>query len=124
MTSAWAGDVYKCLEVLERHRPDLSVLLVNTHPTGTAIVVGVDPSSNVLREAYDEELTYLASEDPQSPPEAFMNRSRAVDPKALFQSEAWELLARARHSGDYSLVAQAKEALRAIPRLGVTTANH
>jgi hypothetical protein len=124
LTSAWAGDVYKCIEILEQHRPDLLVLLVNTHPTGTAIVVGVDPSSNVLREVYDEELTYLASEDPQSPPEAFMNRSRAVEPKALFQSEAWEMLARARHSGDYSLVAEAKEALRALPRLGVTTANH
>ena len=124
LTSAWAGDVYKSLEVLERHRPDLLVLLVNTHPTGTAIVVGVDPSSKVLREVYDGELTYLASEDPQSPPEYFMTRSRAVDPKALFQSEAWELLARARHSGDYTLVAAAKDALRAVPRIGVTTAGH
>jgi hypothetical protein len=122
LTSAWTGDVYKSLEVLERHRPDLLVLLVNTHPTGTAIVVGVDPSSNVLKEVYDEELPYLTSEDPQSPPEYFMTRSLAVEAKAVLQSEAWELLARARHCGDYSLVAAAKDALRAVPRIGVTTA--
>ena len=124
LTSAWAGDVYKSLEVLERHRPDLLVLLVNTYPTGTAIVIGVDPGSNVLKEVYDEELPYLESEDPQSPPEYFMTRSTAVDPKAALQSEAWELLARARHSGDYSLVAAAKDALRAVPRIGVTAAQH
>lgn len=124
LTSAWAGDVYKSLEVLERHRPDLLVLLVNTYPTGTAIVIGVDPGSNVLKEVYDEELPYLESEDPQSPPEYFMTRSTAIDPKAALQSEAWELLARARHSGDYSLVAAAKDALRAVPRIGVTAAQH
>jgi hypothetical protein len=51
-----------------------------------------------------------------------MTRSLAVEAKAVLQSEAWELLARARHCGDYSLVAAAKDALRAVPRIGVTTA--
>lgn len=122
LTAAWAGDVYKAIEVLGRHRPDLLVLLVNTHPTGTAIVIGVDTDSEVLKNVYDSELPYLESDDPQSPPEDFMTRSLAVDPKAVLSSEAWELLACARQSGDHTLVAAAKDALRAVPRLGVMTA--
>ena len=35
-TSAWTGDVYSVVEVLARYRPDLSVVLVNTEPTGPA----------------------------------------------------------------------------------------
>lgn len=120
-TSSWTGDVYKSLEVLERHRPDLLVLSVNTYPTGTAIVVGVDPSSQVIGEAYDGELAYLTSADPQSPPERFMTRSQAVDPKDLLASEAWSILARARQSGDHTLIAAAIDALRALPRAGVLT---
>lgn len=122
LTAGWAGDVYKAIEVLVRHRPDLLVLLINTHPTGTAIVVGADPDSPVLGDVYDSELPYLEADDPQSPPEDFMTRSAAVDPKDVLDSEAWELLARARQSGDHTLVAAAMDALRAVPRLGVTTA--
>ena len=51
-TGAWAGDVYKAVQVIARNRPDLVVVLINTWPTGTAIVVGGDPSSDVLQEAY------------------------------------------------------------------------
>ena len=43
-TESWTGDVYKVVEILRRRRPDLVVLLVNTAPTGTAVVVGVRPS--------------------------------------------------------------------------------
>ncbi|GAA1426466.1 hypothetical protein GCM10009616_01070 [Microlunatus lacustris] len=122
LTAGWTGDVYKAVEVLQRRRPDLVVLLVNTHPTGLALVVGADPSSDVLWESYDADLPHLTSEDPQSPPEHVMTRSSAVDPTALVSSGAWELLARARHSGDSSLVAAAKDALRAIPRTGAVPA--
>lgn len=120
-TAGWTGDVYKVLEVLQRRRPDLVVLLINSHPTGTALVVGADPGSNVLWESYDAEVPYLTAPDPQSPPEEFMNRSLAVDPEALLRSDAWELLTQARRSGDYSLVAAAKDALRALPLTAVAS---
>ena len=32
----WTGDVYKVLDVLARHRPDLTCLRVDTEPTGSA----------------------------------------------------------------------------------------
>jgi hypothetical protein len=48
-TEPWTGDVYKVIEILRRRRPDLLVLLMNTAPTGTAVIVGVDQASTVSR---------------------------------------------------------------------------
>jgi len=117
-TGAWAGDVYKLVELVSRRRPDLVVVLINTWPTGTAIVVGADPSSTVLEEAYPSELAHLEAVDPQQPPQEYMSRAAAVDPAVLLVSEAWPLLVAARDSGDSSLVERAKEILRSIPTLG------
>jgi hypothetical protein len=115
LTGAWSGDVYKAVEVIARRRPDLVVVLINTWPTGTAIVVGADPSSAVLQEAYSSEVSYLQAQDPQSPPQEYMSRSAAVDPAVLLVSEAWPLLVAARESGDAALIDKAKGILQSIP---------
>ncbi|HEX3197013.1 MAG TPA: class I SAM-dependent methyltransferase [Propionibacteriaceae bacterium] len=98
-TEPWTGDVYKVVEILRRRRPDLVVLLVNTAPTGTAVVVGADRASTVLREAYAEEEPYLLRPDPQTPPQEYLDRSIAVEPDALLQSPIWEQLVAIRESG-------------------------
>jgi predicted O-methyltransferase YrrM len=116
-TSAWAGDVYKAVEVIARYRADLAVLLVNTRSTGTAIIVGADPSSQILQHAYSSELSYLRAPDPQAPPAEFMSRTIAVDPSALLASEAWPLLVAARNSQNIGLIEKAKRILEAIPKL-------
>ena len=95
-TKGWTGDVYKAVEVLRRHRPDLVVLLVNTHPTGTAVVVNLDPKSQVLSEAYSAEESYLLKPDPQTPPDEYLDRSIAVEPDALLSSHVWHQLAQHR----------------------------
>ena len=117
-TGAWAGDVYKAVQVIARNRPDLVVVLINTWPTGTAIVVGGDASSDLLQEAYSSEVPYLEARDPQSPPQEYMSRSAAVDPEDLLASEAWPLLVTARESGNATLIDKAKDILRSIPTLG------
>jgi hypothetical protein len=117
-TGAWAGDVYKAVQVIARNRPDLVVVLINTWPTGTAIVVGGDASSDVLQQAYSSEVPYLEAQDPQSPPQEYMSRSAAVDPADLLASEAWPLLVGARKNGDGTLIEKAKDLLRSIPTLG------
>jgi hypothetical protein len=98
-TWSWAGDVYKVAEILRRRRPDLTVLLVNTAPTGTAVVLGVDQASMILKDTYGVEEEYLLRLDPQTPPQEYMDRSIAIQPDVLLASPVWEKLVACRESG-------------------------
>jgi Methyltransferase domain len=98
-TEPWTGDVYKVAEILRRRRPDLVVLLVNTAPTGTAVVIGVDQASTTLKDAYGEEEGYLLRPDPQTPPQEYMDRSIAIEPDVLLESPVWDELVAIRESG-------------------------
>ena len=91
-TEPWTGDVYKVVEILRRRRPDLVVLLVNIAPTGTAVVIGVDQASTILKDAYGEEEGYLLRPDPQTPPQEYMDRSIAIEPDVLLESPVWKSL--------------------------------
>lgn len=102
-TNAWTGDVYKAVEVLMRNRPDLVVMMVNTAPTGTAVVLSLDPRSAVLRGQYEAELDYLLAPDPQAPPASFLDRSVSVDPHDLLALGVWERLAALREDATADL---------------------
>jgi hypothetical protein len=98
-TEPWTGDVYKVVEILQRRRPDLVVVLVNTAPTGTVVVLGVDQASTVLKDAYAEEEEYLLRPDPQTPPLEYMERSVAIEPDVLLESPVWDELVAIREFG-------------------------
>lgn len=53
-TLGWSGDVWKTVVCLKRWRPDLRVSVVDAGPTGLAVISGIDPSSTVLSDHYDE----------------------------------------------------------------------
>jgi hypothetical protein len=89
-TDAWAGDVYKVVELLRSERPDLVVVPVNTFPTGVVLVARVDPASRVLAERYESLLPVLQAPDPQDVPEHVLRRTRAVDGKELLAWDGWE----------------------------------
>jgi hypothetical protein len=110
-TRAWTGDVYKVLEVLARHRPDLSLLRVDTEPTGLLLVLGLDPASTVLADRYDDIVAELVAPDPQDVPEAVLRREGAVDPDRVLGSCMWSLLREAR---EHEL--PAKQGLKALRR--------
>ena len=48
----WAGDVWRVIRALRRHRPDLHVRLLDCPPTGLVACTGLDPRSGVLAERY------------------------------------------------------------------------
>jgi len=52
-TSFWSGDIWRLILLLRKYRPDLSVKVIGTAPTGLGMVRGLDPGSSVLRECYD-----------------------------------------------------------------------
>jgi hypothetical protein len=98
-TRAWTGDVYKVLDVLARHRPDLVCLRVDTEPTGLGIVLGLDPLSNELREHYDAIVRAAVVPDPQEVPRGIVERAGALDAEAVLAARVWPLLRAARERG-------------------------
>lgn len=48
------GDVWKTILCLKEYRPDLEIFTIATPPTGLTLVVGLDSSSRVLTENYDQ----------------------------------------------------------------------
>lgn len=53
-TKFWVGDVWKVVSILREHRPELRVKIVATAPSGLCIVRGLDPTSRVLSERFDD----------------------------------------------------------------------
>jgi len=98
-THQWTGDVYKVLEVLEEHRPDLILLRVGTEPTGLGLVLGLDPGSRVLAERLDVVCDALVQPDPQPVPEAVLERRGALDPDAVLAASFWAVLRDLRDRG-------------------------
>ncbi|MFF4248396.1 class I SAM-dependent methyltransferase [Streptomyces sp. NPDC001822] len=96
-TQFWTGDVYKVAQVLRRFRPDLLVIEVDTEPTGVLVVLGADPASQVLKNAYDEIIEEYVVPDPQNVPDEVLVRKNAVKPEELLGLDLWPALARARN---------------------------
>ncbi len=53
-TGFWSGDVWRLIGLLKRHRPDLSIHIIATRPTGLGLITRLDPASRVLREHLPE----------------------------------------------------------------------
>lgn len=98
-TVAWAGDVFKVGTVLEKYRPDLTVVWIDTEPTGMMMVVGLKPGDTTLSEHYDQIVADNVLPDPQLVPTEILHRSQAADPERVLASEVWADLVTARASG-------------------------
>lgn len=106
----WAGDVYKLIPTFRALRPDVVCLEIDTEPTGTAVLLLPDPSSQVLTAAYDDLVEEYVVPDPQQVPEEILTRSRAVQPETLLKAPIWEELRRLRTLPD----AQARPKVRSL----------
>jgi hypothetical protein len=50
----WTGDVWKTVDILMRHRPDLEIIALNAPPTGLVVIRNLDASSSVLKDNYGD----------------------------------------------------------------------
>ncbi|MGI8882464.1 MAG: class I SAM-dependent methyltransferase [Jatrophihabitans sp.] len=98
-TMDWTGDVFRVISVLEKYRPDLAVIPLDTEPTGLLLVLGADPTNTVLQDNYDAILKEFIHPDPQDVPENFLHRTDAADPFAVLATSVWADLITARESG-------------------------
>lgn len=96
-TSLWAGDPFKMTAVLERYRPDLAIVPLDTEPTGMLLVLGLDPTSTVLADHYDEIVDQHATDG--QVPDDVLDRRAAADPRLVAALPLWEELAAARTAG-------------------------
>jgi Methyltransferase domain len=53
-TRRWSGDIWKLILCLREYRPELRLATLDVAPTGLGVITGLDPSSRVLSERYDE----------------------------------------------------------------------
>jgi hypothetical protein len=50
----WAGDVWKMVPTLQKYRPELSITITNSAPTGLVLITGLDPANEALSSNYEE----------------------------------------------------------------------
>lgn len=95
-TRDWTGDVFRIQEVLTRHRPDLTCVPLDTEPTGTMLVLGLDPTNTVLASRYEQIVAQAIGPDPQDVPPEIIARSGARDADRVLGSDFWPWLTRHR----------------------------
>lgn len=95
-TRLWTGDLYPIIEVLERYRPEVCTIPVDTQPTGLVLVVGLDPEDTVIADHYDEIMATYRRRDPQPVPQALLDRFTVQPPQRVLDAGFWKLLAEQR----------------------------
>ena len=76
----WTGDVWKLLACLKMFRTDLILVSVNTSPTGSLLIAGLDPASRELSERYNSIVRQFVTEADDNPPVEFLTRHSAIQP--------------------------------------------
>lgn len=80
----WTGDVWKVPRLLETYRFDLTVHLVDTTPTGTAVVYGFT-SGDTVNVDLGELVAPLGLEGWEIVPEDVINRVGAISPREALE---------------------------------------
>ena len=111
-TQAWTGDVFRIRDVLGSLRPDLSLVLVDTQPTGLLLVLGLDPLDRTLTDRFDEIVATHVLPDPQVVPSEVLERSGALAPENALALPVWGAVRRAR--GRHDLTAGRDDIRRAL----------
>ena len=106
--------MFKVALVLRELRPDLTLIPVDTDPTGVMVVIGADPTSTTLTERYDGIIEQWVQADPQTVPDEILERRHAVDPQRLLDADIWSTLRGARHGRGASEAARVRDAVDAI----------
>jgi SAM-dependent methyltransferase len=93
-TRAWTGDVWRLVEVLRRHRPDLFLLPIDVGPAGLLLVAGLDPANRVLWDNYNPIVS--AARKREGPPQSVLERQGAFHPQGMMVRRLIEAMKIAR----------------------------
>ncbi|HEY7052607.1 MAG TPA: hypothetical protein VH496_10825 [Mycobacterium sp.] len=91
----------------------------NCEATGSYLIVGLDLSSTVLDDAYEDLVPTLTAADPQTVPEDWLHRRESFDPHQIADSDVWdEVVALRTADAQRSAYEPLWKKLAALPRLG------
>jgi hypothetical protein len=96
----WTGDIWKIIPILQLHRPDLIVMPVDTDPTGSLMVLGLDPTNNVLWDHFDSIIDHAINTMTEVP-ESIIERTEKFDPRARLMKKIFKLIR--KHRGKPSM---------------------
>ena len=96
----WTGDIWKIIPILQLHRPDLIVMPVDTDPTGSLMVLGLDPNNNVLWDHFDSIIDHAINTMTEVP-ESIIERTEKFDPRARLMKKIFKLIR--KHRGKPSM---------------------
>lgn len=91
----WTGDIWKIIPILRRHRPDLIVLPVDTEPTGSLMVLGLDPTNNVLWDNFDT-IIDDAIDNMTEVPRSIVDRTEKIDARAKAMKKVLKIVRKRR----------------------------
>jgi hypothetical protein len=91
----WTGDIWKIIPILRRHRPDLIVLPVDTEPTGSLMVLGLDPTNNVLWDNFDT-IIDDAIDNMTEVPRSIVDRTEKIDARAKAMKKILKIVRKRR----------------------------
>lgn len=86
----WTGDVFRIPLALAAHRPDLSLVCVDTEPTGTLLVARLDPHDTRLADQLDDIVREYVQPDPQPIPAGILARNGAISAEEALELALWD----------------------------------
>lgn len=92
-TVHWTGDVWKLYHILQKARPDLTLIPLDTHPTGLLLICGLDPDNRILWEEYNPTITRFMN---RAIPQAIIDRQGIISPTAQAFKGAAQIIKVAR----------------------------
>ena len=98
----WTGDIWKIIPILQLHSPDLIVMPVDTDPTGSLMVLGLDPNNNVLWDHFDSIIDHAINTMTEVP-ESIIERTEKFAPRARLMKKIFKLIR--KHRGKPSMTA-------------------
>ena len=104
----WTGDIWKIIPILRQWRPELVLAAVDTEPTGSLLVAGLDPGNDVLWNNFDT-IIEAAIEDESSVPTFIVERHGKIHPESRRLRKA---LTRLRKHRDTPRIANNVEKVR------------
>ena len=94
----WAGDVWKIIRLLTNSRPDLILLPLDTSPTGSLLVLGLDPNNRKLWDGFDVLMDWSINNWKETPDE-IVQRTKKFDPSDPLITRILTMIREGRETG-------------------------